>query len=176
MVLDTRHADLACDEFASRCGTARPDVDHDDGVGVPRTVGMMSEQGSATVEYIGVVIALMLPFTYFVIAFSAVQSAQFGVVGAAQQAGRAFVQSRSESLASFAAVRAAAIAGRNHGLVLTEDQVSIRCDRSPCLQPGGTVSISIHTTVPVPYAAWLGRIPLHADTTVAVDAYRADPL
>ena len=137
---------------------------------------MMSEQGSATVEYIGVVIALMLPFTYFVIAFSAVQSAQFGVVGAAQQAGRAFVQSRSESLASFAAVRAAAIAGRNHGLVLTEDQVSIRCDRSPCLQPGGTVSISIHTTVPVPYAAWLGRIPLHADTTVAVDAYRADPL
>lgn len=137
---------------------------------------MMSEQGSATVEYLGVVIALMLPFVYFVIAFTAVQSAQFGVVGAAQQAGRAFVQARSESLAEFAAVRAAAIAGRNHGLVITEEQISIQCDQTPCLQPGSVVSISVRTSVPVPYAAWLGRIPLRADTTVAVDAYRADPL
>lgn len=136
---------------------------------------MSAERGSATVEYVGVVIALMLPFTYFIIAFSAVQSAQFGVVGAAQQAGRAFVQSRSESLAPFAAVRAAAIAGRNHGLVITDQHVTIRCSTTPCLRPATTVTIAVNTSMPVPYAAWLGRIPLRASTTVAVDTYRADP-
>lgn len=137
---------------------------------------MRSDRGSATIEYIGVVIALMLPFTYFIIAFSAVQSAQFGVVGAAQQAGRAFVQARSEALAPFAAVRAAAIAGRNHGLVITDEHVTIRCSKTPCLQPTGTVTITVRTSMSVPYAAWIGRVPLHANTTVAVDAYRADPL
>lgn len=136
---------------------------------------MTSQEGSATVEYVGVVIALMLPFTYFIVAFSTVQSAHFGVTGAAQQAARAFVQSRTESLAPFAAVRAAGIAGRNHGLVITDQQVMIRCSGTPCLQPAGTVRITVNTSVPVPYAAWLGRIPLHASTTVAVDAYRADP-
>jgi hypothetical protein len=137
---------------------------------------MRSDDGSATVEYIGIVIAFIVPIIYFVTAFAAMQSAQFGVVGAAQQANRAFVQSRSESLARFAAVRAATIAGRNHGLLITADDVAISCSTTPCLKPGGVVSIRVATSKAIPYAAWLGALPLHASSTMAVDAYRADAL
>lgn len=137
---------------------------------------MKHDSGSATVEYIGVVIALMLPLVYFVVSFTIIQSANYGVVGAAQQAGRAFVNARTETLAPFAAARAAAIAGRNHGLVLTADDLTIRCSRTPCLQPESVVTIAVRTSVAVPYAAWLGRIPLEARSTMSVDAYRADPL
>ena len=134
---------------------------------------MRSDRGSATIEYIGVVLALMVPIAYAVVAFTQVQSAQFGVVGAAQQAGRAYVNARSELYAQYAAVRAAAIAGRNHGVFIDATNVRIACEQPPCLQPGTEVRVEVSTRQPIPYAPWLGRIPLHATHRVVVDEFRA---
>ena len=136
---------------------------------------MSSDDGSATIEYIGVALAMLVPIAYFVVAFTQVQSATYGVVGAAQQGARAYVQSSSDYLGRFAAARAAAIAGRNHGLIITSDQVRITCAVANCLQPGTVVTIDVRTSIPVPYAPQLGRIPLHSQQVIAVDAYRADP-
>lgn len=136
---------------------------------------MTRDEGSAAVEFIAVVVALMLPIAYVVVAYTQIQSAKSGVIGAAQQAGRAYIQATSETYARFAAVRAATIAGRNHGLLITDADVRITCDATPCLRPGGELTIDVRSSAPIPYAPGLGRIPLQATQRVLVDAYRADP-
>lgn len=136
---------------------------------------MKRDDGSATVEYIGVAIALLVPIAYTVAAFAQVQSATYGVIGAAQQAARAYVHASSDLLGRYAAARAAAIAGRNHGLVIASDQVTVTCGATNCLQPGTEVTVDVRTSVPIPYAPQLGRLPLHSRQVMTVDAYRADP-
>lgn len=136
---------------------------------------MNSDRGSATIEYIGVVIALMVPVAYAIVAFAQIQSAHHGIVGAAQQAGRAYVQARSEVMGRYAAVRAAAIAGRNHGVFIDAANVRITCAQPPCLQPGSEVRIEVRSQQSIPYAPWLGRIPLQATQLVVVDEFRASP-
>lgn len=132
---------------------------------------MTADDGSATVEYIGVAIALILPIAYFVITFAQIQSAHFGVVGAAQQGARAYVNASSDLLGRYAAPRAAAIAGRNHGLLITSDNVKVTCAVANCLTPGTRVTVDVTSSVNLA----IGRLPLHARSVMTVDAYRADP-
>lgn len=132
---------------------------------------MTRDTGSATIEYIGVALALMVPVATFIIGFAHVQSAHYGVVGAAQQAARAYVNGSSDFLGRYAAVRAAAIAGRNHGLIITSDQVAITCGVANCLTPGTRVTVDVRSSVHLP----VGTVPLHAHSVMTVDAYRADP-
>lgn len=136
---------------------------------------MTRDDGSATIEYIGVAVALLVPIAYVVVAFAQIQSASYGVVGAAQQAARAYVHARNDSLGRFAAARAAAIAGRNHGLVITSDQVRVSCPVADCLTPGTDITVDVRTSVPIPYAPQFGRLPLHSRQVMQVDAYRTDP-
>lgn len=135
----------------------------------------MNDDGSATVEYIGVAVALLVPIAYVIIAFAQVQSASYGVVGAAQQASRAYTNAKSDSLGRFAASRAAAIAGRNHGLMITSDNVRVTCSVTECLAPGTEVTVDVQTSIAVPYAPALGTIPLHSRQIITVDEYRTDP-
>ncbi len=132
---------------------------------------MRADDGSATVEYIGVAIALIVPIAYFVVTFAQIQSAHFGVVGAAQQAARAYVNASSDFLGRYAAPRAAAIAGRNHGLLIGSDNVTITCAVANCLTPGTRVAVDVTTSVRLA----LGQLPLHARSIMTVDAYRAGP-
>lgn len=136
---------------------------------------MSREDGSATVEYIAVAVVLMVPIAYAVIAFTQIQSAKFGVVGAAQQAARAYVNANSDYLGRYAAVRAAAIAGRNHGLLIGAGEVTVSCSETNCLTPGTEVTVDVTSSVQIPYAPMIGRLPLHAQAVMTVDAYRADP-
>lgn len=137
---------------------------------------MKNDDGSATVEYIGVAVALLVPIAYAIIAFAQLQSASYGVVGASQQAARAYVNARSDVLGRFAAIRAAAIAGRNHGLIITSDNVRVTCSVPNCLTPGTAVTVDVHTSIPMPYAPALGTIPLQSRQVITVDEYRADPV
>lgn len=132
----------------------------------------MRDEGSATVEYIGVAIALMVPIAFFIVTFAQIQSAHLGVVGAAQQAARAYVNASSDFLGRYAAPRAAAIAGRNHGLLITSDNVKVTCAVANCLTPGTAVRVDVASSVRLPF----GLLPLHATSTMTVDAYRATQL
>jgi len=133
------------------------------------------ERGNASIEFIAISIALMVPIAYAIVAIAQLQSAVFGVNGAAQMAGRAFVHGGSESTARYAAVRAAAIAGRNHGLLITTDEVGITCGEAQCLVPGRTVVVTVRTSARVGLAGVVRTIPVHAQQTVTVDAYRQAP-
>lgn len=136
---------------------------------------MRRDAGNATVEFIGIAVALMVPLAYAIVAMAQLQSAVFAVEGAAQMATRAYVQSRSDAIGRYAAARSAAIAGRNHGLIITMDNVTIACDVANCLTPGTPVRISVHTTAHIGAAGFTRTLPLRASRTVVIDPFRTVP-
>lgn len=133
------------------------------------------ERGNASVEFIAISIALMVPIAYAIVAIAQVQSAVYGVNGAAQMAGRAYVHGASESTARYAAARAAAIAGRNHGLIITADEVGISCGEAQCLVPGRTVRVTVRTTARVGLAGLARTIAVQGQQIVTVDEFRQLP-
>lgn len=137
---------------------------------------MKREDGNASVEFIGIAVALMVPMAYAIIAMAQLQSAVYGITGAVQMASRAYVHASSDATGRFAAARSAAIAGRNHGLLITMDDVTITCGAANCLTPGQEVKVLVRTTARIGAAGFTRSVPLHAARTVVVDPYRAVPL
>jgi Flp pilus assembly protein TadG len=135
----------------------------------------LSERGNASVEFIGIAVAMMVPLAYAIIAMAQVQSAVYGINGAAQMAARAFVQATNDSTGRFAAARSAAIAGRNHGLMIAASDVAVVCDVANCLTPGTTVRVTVRTTARISAAGFSKSLPLSASRLFVVDPYRQLP-
>jgi Flp pilus assembly protein TadG len=110
------------------------------------------EGGSASLEFVTVGLLLLVPTVYLVLALSALESASFGVEGAARQATRVFVQSPSEGSAESAARTAVGVTLADYGLDEQNARVGISCRPSPsdCLTRRGFVTVTITTTVPLP--------------------------
>ena len=134
------------------------------------------DSGNASVEFIAVCVALLLPIAYAIVAFAQLESAVYGINGAAQMAARAFVQGNSEYLARYAAARSAAIAGRNHGLFITTDDVVIACGSTNCLVPGMPVRVTVATRARIGVGPFARTIPLQARQDTVVDTYRQAPV
>lgn len=116
--------------------------------------GIRDDDGSASLEFITVGMLLLVPIVYLVLSLSALESASFGVEGAARQATRVFVQSGSEAEAEAAARTAIAVTLADYGLDADDAGVTISCrpDPSACLTRRGFVTVSVTTTVPLPLA------------------------
>ena len=112
----------------------------------------VDDSGSASLEFITVGLLLLVPVVYLVLALSALESASFGVEGAARQATRVFVQSESEGAAESAARTAIQVTLADYGLDARDAQVAITCRPNPsdCLTRRGFVTVTITTTVPLP--------------------------
>jgi len=110
------------------------------------------DRGSASLEFITVGVLLLVPTVYLVLALSALESASFGVEGAARQAARVFVQSESEGVAQASAATAVQVTLADYGLDVDNARVAITCRPNPaeCLTRRGYVTVSITTTVPLP--------------------------
>lgn len=110
------------------------------------------DSGSASLEFITVGVLLLVPTVYLVLALSALESASFGVEGAARQAARVFVQSASEGAAESAARTAIQVTLADYGLDAQNARVAISCRPNPadCLTRRGFVTVTITTTVPLP--------------------------
>jgi len=110
------------------------------------------ENGSASLEFITVGVLLLVPTVYLVLALSALESASFGVEGAARQATRVFVQSESEGAAEASAATAVQVTLADYGLDSHDAKVAISCRPNPadCLTRRGYVTVTITTTVPLP--------------------------
>jgi hypothetical protein len=117
---------------------------------LPQTV--RDDSGSASLEFITVGLLLLVPTVYLVLALSALESASFGVEGAARQATRVFVQSESQGTAESAARTAIEVTLADYGLDAHHAQVAISCRPNPaaCLTRRGYVTVTITTTVPLP--------------------------
>jgi hypothetical protein len=135
----------------------------------------MRDRGNATLEFIGIAVVMMVPIAYAMVAFAQLQSAVYAVSGAAQVAGRAYVQASSDFIGRYAAARSAAVAGRNHGLVITMDNLTITCDVANCLTPGTTVFVRVQAVAHIGAGPFARNLPLHSSSTFVVDPYRTVP-
>lgn len=124
-----------------------------------REVLVTGEEGSASIEFITVGMLLLVPIVYLVLALSSIQSASFGVEGAARQASRVFVQAETLAQARAAASRAIAVTLADYGLDPGDADVAIMCapDPAACLTRRGFVTVTITTVAPLPlFPAVLG--------------------
>jgi hypothetical protein len=126
------------------------------------------EDGSASLEFITVGMLLLVPTVYLVLALSALESASFGIEGAARQASRVFVQSASQGEAESAARTAIAVTLADYGLDSDSARVQFSCRPDPahCLTRRGFVTVSIVTTVTLPLMPPVLRLSVPAGIPV----------
>ena len=133
------------------------------------------DAGTAVIEFVVLVVLIIVPVMYAVLAAMQVQAAAFGVTQAAREAGRAFVQSDSVGQAQSRARAAAALALADQGV--ESHSVLVTCS-DVCLRPGSTASVRVTTRVRLPFLpdslaeTTVGAVPVSADLVVPVDEYR----
>jgi hypothetical protein len=135
------------------------------------------DRGSASIEFIVVGVAIILPLIYIAITVLTLNAAQFASHQAAREGVRAFVTSTSNSSANQRASIAANQAFADYGLTESEPQIAITCDHISCLTPGGSVSVEITTQVPLPFVPRWGSselvtMPITSQAILLVDQYR----
>lgn len=106
------------------------------------------DEGRAIIEFIFLGILLLLPLVYLVLAAARVQAGAFSASLAGREAGRAFVTARTDSDAEARARAAAALAFED--FAFEEGEVTLTCDGTPCLRPGGAITATATITVPLP--------------------------
>lgn len=106
------------------------------------------QRGSASLEFIGAGVLLLVPLVYLIIALAQIQSHTFGVDAAARYAARVLAQNPAEADLVGGNV---AIIVEQYGLPADRVQVSITCaDPGPCPSPGGLVTITVTAASPLP--------------------------
>lgn len=138
-----------------------------------------ADTGSASLEFIGAGLILLVPIVYLVIALSAVQAAALAVDGAARQASRVYVQSSTQSAARSAASRAIAVTLADYGMDVGATSVAIACHPRPaaCLTRRGYVTVTVRSTVRLPLVppfldlALPSGIPVEATATEQVSRF-----
>lgn len=140
-----------------------------------------ADAGSASLEFIGAGVLLLVPLVYLVLVVSSVQAAALGTEGAVRQASRVFVQAASLDAADAAAERAIRVTLADYGLDADAAQVAITCrpDPADCLARRGLVTVEVAIVVPLPLAPALPGldapigVPVHAVATEQVSRFRA---
>lgn len=136
------------------------------------------DDGSATIEFVFLVVALIVPIAYILITVLALQRAAYGATQAAREAARGYVTTPDggdgETRARAAATLALADQGLDHGAVT----ITFECTASPCLTPTAQLTVRVTTTVALPWVPdVLGQpaaaIPVVASHTETVDPYTA---
>ncbi|ACZ30059.1 TadE family protein [Xylanimonas cellulosilytica DSM 15894] len=139
------------------------------------------ERGSAVVEFIGTTVLLLIPLIYLVLTVGRLQAATFAVDGGAHEAARAVITAPTSDDTAARARVAVALAledqGFDPGPALTGDAVQVVCSADPCLTPGGTVTATVRTVVPLPFVpealrSWVPlEVPVEAQYRTTVDQY-----
>lgn len=121
------------------------------------------EAGSALVEVVWLIILLLVPLIYVVLAVFEVQRAAFAVSAASRSAGRAFVMAPTEGEAPGLAEAAANVTLRDHDLAADRRTLVVTCEPDPgnCLAPGSVVvtTTSYQVTLPLVPDALGGGAP-----------------
>lgn len=129
-----------------------------------------NEQGNATIEFLGFLVALVLPSVIGITILGAVLSAQETGVSAAREAARVFVRAQTHSEAHSAAQESVErILGYKN--LRTERPSEISCTETPCLTPGGNVTVTVYVHVDVLFTA--KGLTVQARETMPVDELRA---
>lgn len=132
------------------------------------------ERGSGVVEFSWLVLLLLVPLVYLMLAVFDVQRASYGAAAASRAAGRAFVLAPDQATGYARAESAARVALADQGVDLSAASVTVTCTPTPgqCLTPGSTITVVVGVQQPVPLVpdAFGSSTP-----TVRVSSSHAEP-
>ena len=112
-----------------------------------------SERGDATVEFLGVVVVLVIPLLYVVLAVGAVSAGAMAVDSGAREAARILAEDRDRE---DDARRAVSLIVEDFGV---NAPVEMLAECPGCGAEQGVVQVSVSVTVPLPFLPrWLGSI------------------
>lgn len=134
------------------------------------------DDGAAMIEFVFLAVLLAVPLAYLLLAVFDVQRSAYGASSATREAARVFVRADSTAEAESQARSAASIALSDHGLALSDGELTISCSASPCLTPGATVEISFNAHVVLPLIPVFGdrgvaSIPIESSHVQVIDEF-----
>lgn len=134
-----------------------------------------AEGGSALVETIFVIAAILIPMVWIALAVTRVEAASYAVRAAAREAARTYVTASSSASGAARAQVAARLAFEDQRAPVGTAQIS--CSATPCLSPGASVHARAVTRVDLPFVPhWLAsgtglQIRVDAQHTETVERY-----
>ena len=130
-----------------------------------------NDVGNVMIEFIGVVVALIIPITIISNSSILVSRSYIATESASRAASRAFVVSDTEAKARMHAQAAAKVALQDQGVFDKSVAIKISCTKSPCLSPNGYVTVNIQRQVLLALPAPFGsrKIIVKASSTSVVD-------
>ena len=111
----------------------------------------MSERGDASVEFLGILVVLVIPVLYIVLAVGQVSAGAMAVDAGAREAARILAEDPAREADASHAV----------ALIVEDFGIDAQADVSPncvgCEGDGGVVDVRVSVRVPLPFVpAWLG--------------------
>jgi hypothetical protein len=135
---------------------------------------LSTDVGNVIVEFIGITVALLIPLSIIANSSLIVANAYLTTDLAARNAARAYVVSSSEASGRNAANSAAQLVAQDFNSRDAAVTTQISCTRSPCLSPGGYVTVRISKSVNLNLPSALGSrtVNVTSQHTSVVDELR----
>jgi hypothetical protein len=123
-----------------------------------------AESGSATVEFIGLSVLLLLPAIYILIAISQLQAAGYAAVAAADQAAKTIGYTSHEADAEARAVKTVHLTAEDYELDPAQTSTVITCSNPSCTTPGTRITVTVSIDVSLPLVPTLFGNPTRMAT------------
>ena len=123
----------------------------------------MNERGDASVEFLGILVVLVIPVLYIVLAVGQVSAGAMAVDAGAREAARILAEDPAREADASHAV----------ALIVEDFGIDAQADVSPncvgCEGDGGVVEVRVSVRVPLPYMpAWLGSAGVGVSSSARV--------
>ena len=123
----------------------------------------MSERGDASVEFLGILVVLVIPVLYIVLAVGQVSAGAMAVDAGAREAARILAEDPDREADASHAV----------ALIVEDFGIDAQADVVPscvgCEGDGGVVDVRVSVRVPLPFMpAWLGRAGVGVSSSARV--------
>lgn len=109
-----------------------------------------NETGSATVEFIGLSVILLIPAIYLLLTISQLQAAGYAAVAASDQAAKTLGYAQEAGPAEQQAIAAVHLTAENYQLDPSTVTTVIECSNTDCTTPGTQISVQVSIDVPLP--------------------------
>ena len=123
----------------------------------------MNERGDASVEFLGILVVLVIPVLYIVLAVGQVSAGAMAVDAGAREAARILAEDPAREADASHAV----------ALIVEDFGIDAQADVSPncvgCEGDGGVVDVRVSVRVPLPFVhAWLGSAGVGVSSSARV--------
>jgi len=135
-------------------------------------ISLRNDQGSASVEFIGLSIILLIPAMYLLITLSQLQAAGYAAVAAADQAAKTVGLSDNPRHAESRAIDTVELTAADFHLSPQATSTVIECSNSECSEPGTQISVYVSIDVALPLIPTFLGNPTRIATMSAVGYHR----